>query len=194
MVFLDEDTLMILVTLLAACAYGTSVRWTRMIPKMFSPALVAKEREIAKLQVETNALSDVSNFAQHSKNTRLLNKLRGDLDAMAKARRAKGWMHNNAPYLFSWVLQLALVLPLAALYGDLELVMVPEFATSFAVTGPARTAGRQIVGQPGPAMLHVPLIGDLRELNVVVWYLIVQFAMWFALRVVSKHRHHAKAA
>ena len=89
---MDEDTVAWLATLLAIGCFLSSRRWSRAIPVLFSPTIVAKEREIATLRRETDKLSDVSNFTQHSKNTRQLNKMQQDVDALKRARRAKGWM------------------------------------------------------------------------------------------------------
>jgi uncharacterized membrane protein (DUF106 family) len=181
----DEDGVTLLVLVFAAAAYMSSRRWAAAVPKMFTPSIVQLEREIGKLQTETNALSDVSNFLQHSKNTRQLNKMRQDLDEKYRKQRARGWMANNAPYIFAWVIQLGMLLPLAALFSDLELVMIPEFATSVWIVPSTASFGRGPDGAPiaGSRMVALPFIGGTRSIGVVAWYLLVQVAAWFVMRV-----------
>lgn len=166
-----EDQLALLVALLAAAALVSSRMWTRAVPKLFWPKIIAKEREVAVLQKETDALSSVAQFTQHSKNSRQLTKMRQELDALRAARRSRGWLYNNAPYLYGWIIQLGLLLPLLMLYGDLELVMLPDSATSFVVAD---------------SLSVRPLSNPPREINVGVWYLLVQFAMSFVLKVLRR--------
>uniref|UniRef100_A0A7S1Q0N3 Guided entry of tail-anchored proteins factor 1 n=1 Tax=Neobodo designis TaxID=312471 RepID=A0A7S1Q0N3_NEODS len=180
---MDEDTLAFVVTLLAVASLLSSRRWSRAIPALFTPTIVAKERAIVELKRETDKLSDVSNFTQHSKNTRQLNKMQQEVDQMRRDRRAKGWMYNNAPHLFAWVLQLGLIMPLCALYGDRELIMVPEFATSLAFT---RTAASPSPWDSGWRSVALPVFGGVRSLGVGIWFVLVQFAASFVLRVLRR--------
>ena len=178
---MDEDTLALLVTFLAVASLLSSRRWTRAIPKMFMPAIVAKEREITALRKTTDKLSDVSNFTQHSKNTRQINKMQQELDVMRRERRAKGWLYNNAPFIVGWVMQLGLLLPLRALYGQFELVMLPEFAT---VVGFVRSSAAPSPWDAGWRGVALPAVGGMRTITVVPWFVAVQLATVFVLRVL----------
>merc|ERR1711916_58849 len=161
----SEDGIAVIVAFLAVATYLSSYRWTTAIPRLFTPKIVARRREIADLEAETRGLSDVSNFTQHSKNTRQLNKLRQELDAMVKEHRGKGVAINLAPYVFAWVLQLAMLLPLHQLYGQLELVMVPDVVVT-AVPFPAS----EVVSLQLQPFVKVPIVGGFRTLAVVPWF------------------------
>ena len=100
---------------------------------------------------------------------------------MRKARRAKGWLFNNAPWVFGWVIQTGLVVPLAALYGDSQLIMLPEFATAALVY---RRLPEPTPFDTGMRAAPLPLVGGAREVPLGVWYFVVQIAAAFVLRVL----------
>ncbi len=177
---LDEDSLALCIAFFAVVSYISAKRWARLIPKMFTPHIIAKQREIALLQKETAQLNPVSQLAAHSKSTRQIHKLEAELDALNKAQRKKGWVRNQAPVFVSWIIQLSALLPLYMLRGDDELVMLPQNVLGVWFAASSGSEPARVIG--------LPFIGAIRSLGVASWYLLVQYATAFVFGVVAADR------
>ena len=187
----DEDVVAVAVAAFAAWALVSAGMWARSTPKMFFRKSYDARRALAAARKEAAVHgqdSNPSSFTAHAKAQRRVVAAEKALDAAANDERAAhGALYRWTPTLVRWVILYGALLPLWALYGDEQLVMVPHAVTSFGIA-PLPSDGFIRGGGQGRPMPALPFLAGLRSLNGPAWYLLCHFAFRFAAAVLFPQR------
>ena len=109
-------------------------RWDKVSQKMFFWKKIAKVEELKKLEVEAEQLNHPSTMTQHFKVCRTKNASDKELASLESDYRSRWWFYFFIPRLISWITRCGFVLPCYMLWGDRELVVVPDYFAGGYVT------------------------------------------------------------
>ena len=173
-----EDYVALATLPLAAACFAIATAWRGSIQRAIERPIAKKAAELAELERATEALNRTATFAAHAKSQRECTKLRDDIAELRVARQP-GLLVRAALFVVYMVMQMAGVVVMRYLcrfYGHVidpargivepleEIVMVPHLFTSSAMQ--AAPAGSSTVD----SRTALPLIGGVRSLGYVAWY------------------------
>ena len=190
----EEDSVAFGVFVFAAWALWSAALWRRATPAMFFPASTKAKKELATAQAEASQAGRDSNpsaFTAHAKAQRRAVAAEKAYDAaVAEERRSRGAVYRWVPTLVRSVILYGALLPLWALYGDCQVVMLPHAVTSFGIEpfGDAASGAARMVGggHGGRPVLPLPFLGGVRSLNGPAWYVLCHLALRWAARILTR--------
>ena len=182
----SEDGVAVFLFIMTLFSLYSSAKWYQMIPKMFYPLRLKKEKEISTLERESASLNTPSTFHLYAKSQRKANTLKAELRDITTTYRNRGILYNYAPYVVYLFLRYGYIFPAWGLFSSRtpELVPVPDFfvLNPIGVFNVIGLAGPD--SNTGPWIRLVVALVHVRFISVVVWCLVCQVGVRYAVRCV----------